>query len=187
MILCSKCGQSKAKEAFYERDHQRSRSRCIECSRSAAVEKARRRRRGEPPSAAKPPPPLELTAEAVGRVLSYDAATGIFRWKITRGAVLGGAEAGTINANGYRVVTLWRESVYAHRLAWLMAHGVWPTQQINHINGIKTDNRIANLEDVSHRENAQHAYRTGLKPRVAQWNRQQALAKQERLRDGGGR
>lgn len=41
----------------------------------------------------------------------------------------------------------------AHRLAWLYVHGVWPTYGINHINTIKTDNRISNLEDISHRDN----------------------------------
>lgn len=36
-----------------------------------------------------------------------------------------------------------------HRLVWALHYGQWPTFQIDHINGIKTDNRIINLRDVT--------------------------------------
>lgn len=41
----------------------------------------------------------------------------------------------------------------AHRLAWLFYYGVYPQQQIDHINGIKSDNRICNLRDVDQTTN----------------------------------
>lgn len=43
--------------------------------------------------------------------------------------------------------------IYAHRMAWLLYYGEWPKQKIDHINGIKDDNRIVNLRDVSVRQN----------------------------------
>lgn len=39
--------------------------------------------------------------------------------------------------------------VPAHRLAWFYAYGVWPQDQIDHRNGIRSDNRICNLREAT--------------------------------------
>jgi hypothetical protein len=66
--------------------------------------------------------------------------------------------------NGYVQIHHRLFCVQAHRLIWECTNGPIPKGlEINHINGIKTDNRIANLELVTPSENMKHAYRIGLK------------------------
>lgn len=50
---------------------------------------------------------------------------------------------------GYYTLRTCGINFYAHRLAWFLYHGTWPTGQIDHINGDKSDNCIVNLRDVS--------------------------------------
>ena len=97
-----------------------------------------------------------ITAARVRGLLTYDQDTGEFKW-------LGGKRAGT-NAcrpsrDGYLVISIDGDTWGAHRLAWLYVCGVWQTGDIDHINGIKTDNRIANLRDVPRHINTHNARR----------------------------
>lgn len=95
-----------------------------------------------------------LTQDELHADLSYDPDTGVFRRR--SGAMVGDSEAGTINGSGYREIRVRTQRYLAHRLAWFYVYGVWPREQIDHINRIKTDNRIANLRDVTPLENSQN-------------------------------
>ena len=99
----------------------------------------------------------ELTPEIVRALLDYDRGTGEFRWKFSVGqrAKSGGA-AGCLGPNGYVHINVIGHACYAHRLAWLYVYGEWPSEQVDHINGKRNDNRIANLRDVSHVGNCQN-------------------------------
>ena len=77
-----------------------------------------------------------------------------------------GHRVGHPNSNGYVLVSLYRErrKFRAHRVIWEAVHGPIPEGlEINHVNGVKTDNRIENLELVTRGENLSHAFRLGLK------------------------
>lgn len=99
----------------------------------------------------------DLTATRVREVLAYDPDTGVFTWKVrTSNRAHLGAEAGRVGANGYRYLGLDGSLHLAHRLAWLYVHGVWPADMIDHIDGDRLNNRIANLRPADMRRNQQN-------------------------------
>ncbi len=99
----------------------------------------------------------ELTAGYLRSILDYDPETGIFTRKVrTSNSVKVGGIAGSQNGDGYLLIMLQSRLYQAHRLAWLYMHGEWPKDQIDHINRNRSDNRIANLRDVSHKQNQQN-------------------------------
>ena len=91
------------------------------------------------------------------RRLSFDPKTGVFRWLIRPRQRVCSEEAGVINPEGYRQIGLCQSVYKAHRLAWFYIHGVWPRGDIDHINGIRSDNRIENLREATRAQNAANA------------------------------
>jgi|688.fasta_scaffold1031559_1 hypothetical protein len=95
-----------------------------------------------------------ITQNELKNALSYNENTGIFLWKQDNkfNRVKGGTKAGLIHAHGYVKICINRKSYMAHRLAWLYVHGYFP-ETIDHINGIRCDNRIENLRPCTRSEN----------------------------------
>ena len=99
----------------------------------------------------------DLTAERVRELLSYDPDTGVFRWKIkTNPRVQVGDIAGREGSKGYRKISIGNCKYFSHRLAWLHFYGCWPTDQIDHRNGVKADNWIKNLREATNTQNNQN-------------------------------
>jgi len=93
----------------------------------------------------------KLTAERLRERLRYDAETGAFTRRVGSGHARAGEMAGTVHSTGYVRITIDGGKYTAHHLAWLYVHGVWPSDQIEHINRKRSDNRIANLRERRHR------------------------------------
>lgn len=102
----------------------------------------------------------ELTQSRLKELLHYDSETGKFTWQMTlcNRAVKGNA-AGHKNGRGYWCIGFGGMVYSAHRLAWLYVYGSFPKNDIDHINGDKTDNRISNLRDVETYVNCQNRKR----------------------------
>lgn len=102
-----------------------------------------------------------LTVARLREVLDYCPETGVFVWKVTRSfkAVAGAVAGSEYKATGYLRIQIDGTSYLAHRLAWLHHYGEWPTLDIDHINGEKSDNRIANLREATTSQNGQNQHR----------------------------
>lgn len=95
-----------------------------------------------------------ITAERAREAFDYDPVTGVFYWRIQpRQGVNVGDVAGTPDSYGYHILRIDRGQFKAHRVAWLYVYGHWPNEQIDHVNGVRSDNRIVNLRLASHSQN----------------------------------
>lgn len=94
----------------------------------------------------------QISAARARAVFDYDCATGI----VTRKD--GTCVSNRDNGSGYARVTLDGQRVYVHRLVWLLHYGAWPSAQVDHIDGDRSNNAISNLRDVDHTANAQNIH-----------------------------
>jgi len=108
--------------------------------------------------------------EILREVVDYDPDTGGFQWKLRPAdhfqtdqaakrwnGMHPGSKAGSLSPEGYLTITVARRNLKAHRVAWAIYYGSWPEGFLDHVNGVRSDNRICNLRQASRTENNRNA------------------------------
>ena len=110
-----------------------------------------------------------LTQKLLKEFLHYNPETGVFTWLQKSRAHFRsdgnwkawnsrrvGTEAGSVENTGYIRIGIFDKRYQAHRLAFLWVSGELPCEEVDHINGVRNDNRWANLRTVSRLENCKN-------------------------------
>lgn len=129
------------------------------------------------------------TPEQLRELLRYDPETGKLYWKErpegmfsthrsfrTWNTRFGGEEAFTATSTqGYKVGSVFDSLLRAHRVAWAIFYGEWPSDQVDHLNSNRSDNRIINLrgaDSYQNRRNSGKRWNNTSGYKGVMWNKQ---------------
>lgn len=107
----------------------------------------------------------ELTQGRLKELLHYEPGTGCFTWRLPSSVSKVGDRAGGSHGLGYRSIGVDYNKYLEHTLAWVYMTGEWPENEVDHINGEKSDNRWENLRAATRSENG-HNKPAGRKSRT---------------------
>lgn len=97
-----------------------------------------------------------MNIDALKSLLRYEPDTGLIYWIAKGKGMIKKKAAGTKLHSGYLGICIGPKRWQAHRIAWALHTGAWPKDQIDHINGIKTDNRACNLREATNSQNGKN-------------------------------
>ena len=99
-----------------------------------------------------------ITQKRLKEFLEYNPDTGVFVWTVNRkkNRGIGGVAGCVCNTSEYVIIRIDNKNYQGHRLAWLYEYGKFPSDQIDHINHNRSDNRITNIRQVTHKENSKN-------------------------------
>lgn len=94
-----------------------------------------------------------VTQEELKSILKYDQDTGNFFWLKNTSNKRAGDKAGSFTSTGYIIISINKKSYKAHRLAFLYMSGVLPTDEVDHIDRNRSNNKWNNLRLATHADN----------------------------------
>ena len=95
--------------------------------------------------------------ESLRAKLFYNQSTGEFTWTNQAMPAQRGKKAGQAMLSGYYRLGFEGLDYYQHHLAWYYVTGIWPEEQIDHIDRNKGNNAFANLREATSQENTQNS------------------------------
>jgi len=115
---------------------------------------------------------IAVSPEIVRQILRYDPAEGKLFWLPRLAELFPDGRFGseracaswnaryahrqaftTLHASGYLMGDIFNRKYLAHRVVWALVMGVWPTADVDHKNGVRSDNRWDNLREATRTEN----------------------------------
>ncbi|WP_144259486.1 HNH endonuclease [Methylocystis sp. ATCC 49242] len=92
---------------------------------------------------------MKPSVERLKELFRYDEETGKLYWRVSKGPVKAGSEAGTITIKGYLRVTVDGKPHMVHNIIYAIYHNKWPHLEVDHRNRIRMDNSISNFREAT--------------------------------------